>query len=95
MENEIIRSEDAIESGAMNAAVKAAERASDALDIAIDLLEDIQKVISGGRPTKMKIRFGDRIITEFPLALTAAAAVAAGVAAVLMTKLAIEIEQEQ
>ena len=73
---------------------RAAQRASEALDVAIDLLEDIQKVVSSGRPKAFKIRFGDKVVAELPLALTAAAAFAAGLAAVLLTKLAIEVEHE-
>ena len=72
----------------------AADRASEALNVAIDLLEDIQKVISGGRPRAVKIRFGDKVIAEVPVALTAAAAVAAGLAAVVLTKLAIDVERD-
>ncbi len=79
----------------MNAALAAAEKTSDMLDLAIDLVDDIQRVVTGGRPTKLKVRIGDRVVAEFPLALTAAAAIAAGVAAVLITRLAIEIEQEE
>lgn len=74
--------------------IKAAERVSDALDVAIDVLEDIQKLISAGRPRTLKVRLGDKTIAEFPVALTAAAAFAAGLTAVLLTKLAIEIEHE-
>ncbi len=73
---------------------KAAEKASDALDVAIDLLEDIQKLIGSGRPKTLKVRLGERTIAEFPLALTAAAAFAAGLTAVLLTKLVIEIDHE-
>jgi len=67
---------------------------SNALDLVIDLLEDVQKMISGGKPKRMKIKFGDRIIAEMPVALTAAAAFAAGLAAILLTKLTIEVEHE-
>ena len=74
--------------------IKAAEKASDALDVAINVLEDIQRVISAGRPKTLKVRLGEKTIAEFPLALTAAAAFAAGLTAVLLTKLAIEIEHE-
>ena len=73
---------------------KAAQRISDTLDVAIDVLEDVQRVMSAGRPKKLKIRFGDRVMAELPLALTAAAAIGAGLAAVFLTKLAIEIEHE-
>ena len=64
------------------------------LDVAIDLLEDIQKVVSGGRPKKVKVRLGDRVIAEMPVALTAVAAIATGLAAVLLTKLVVEVERE-
>ncbi len=74
--------------------IRAAEKASDALDVAIDVLEDIQKLIGSGRPKTLKVRLGEKTIAEFPLALTAAAAFAAGLTAVLLTKLAIEIEHE-
>ncbi len=71
-----------------------AKSASTALDFAIDLLEDVQKIISGGKPKRVKIKFGNRVIADIPVALTAAAAFAAGLAAVLLTKLAIEVEHE-
>ncbi len=73
---------------------RAAARAADALDIVIDLLEDIQRIVSSGRPKKLRIRFGDKLLAEIPVALTAAMAVAAGLAAVILTKLAIEVENE-
>jgi len=70
------------------------EKTSRVLDIAIDLLDDIQKVVSAGPPKKLRIRLGERTLAELPIALTAAAAVAAGLAAVVITKLAIEVERE-
>ena len=72
-----------------------AERAVDVLDIAIDVLDDLQKAIGGGRPKSVRVRFGDKVIAELPLALTAGAAIAAGLAAVLLTKLAIDIDKDE
>ncbi|MCX8053749.1 MAG: DUF4342 domain-containing protein [Armatimonadetes bacterium] len=72
----------------------AASKTVDALDLAIELLEDIQKVVSSGRPKTFRIRFGDKTIAEIPVALTAVMAFVAGVAAVMLTKLAIEVEHE-
>ena len=72
----------------------AAGKTVDALDLAIEVLEDVQRVISSGRPKTVKIRFGDKVIAEMPVALTAAMAFAAGLAAVVLTKLAIEVEHE-
>ncbi len=74
--------------------IRAAEKATAALDVAIEVLEDIQRVISGGRPTTLRVKLGEKTLAEFPVALTAAAAFAAGLTAVLLTKLAIEIEHE-
>jgi hypothetical protein len=68
--------------------------ASDALDVAIELLEDVQKMVGVGKPKSLRIRFGDKTIARFPLAVTAAAAFAAGLAAVLLTKLVVDIEHE-
>ena len=67
---------------------------SGALDVAIELLEDIQKMVGAGKPKSLRIRFGDKTVARLPLALTAAATFAAGLAAVLLTKLAIEIDHE-
>lgn len=67
---------------------------SEALDVAIELLEDVQKMIGVGKPRSLRIRFGDKTVARLPLAVTAAAAFAAGLAAVVLTKLAIEIEHE-
>ena len=77
-----------------DAVSSAASKAADALDLAIELLEDVQKVIAGGRPKTVKIRFGDKVVAEMPVALTAVMAFAAGLAAVVLTKLAIEVEHE-
>lgn len=72
-----------------------AEKAVGALDVAIDVLEELQKTIGSGRPKLMRVRFGNKVIAELPLALTAGAAIAAGVVAVLLTKLAIDIDKDE
>lgn len=91
MENENISEETQIKT----VENKAADKASEALDLAVDLLEDIQKVVSSGRPKSIKVKLGDRVVADVPVALTAAAAVFAGLAAVMLTKLAIEVEHEE
>jgi hypothetical protein len=73
---------------------RATSCASDALDVAIELLEDIQKLVGGGRPKAVRVRFGEKTVCRMPIALTAAAAFAAGLAAVLLTKLVVEVEHE-
>lgn len=68
--------------------------ASQALDAAIDVLEDIQQIVAAGRPKALRVKFGDKTVAEVPLAVTAAAAFAAGLAAILLTKLAVEVVTE-
>ncbi len=72
----------------------AADKVSHVLDVAIGLLEEIQGVISGGRPKALKVKFGDKVVTELPIDFTAGAAFAAGLLAVLLAKLTIEIVHE-
>ena len=75
--------------------MNAADKSLGAMDVAISVLEDLQRVVSSGRPKTVKIKLGDKVLAEMPVALTAAAAIAAGLAAILLTKLAIEIEHEE
>ncbi len=74
--------------------IKAAEKLSTALDVAIEILGEMQKLVSSGRPKSLKVKLGDRTLAEFPVALSASAAFAAGLAAVLLTKLAVEMDHE-
>ncbi|HPP75264.1 MAG TPA: DUF4342 domain-containing protein, partial [Armatimonadota bacterium] len=60
-----------------------------------ELLDDIQRLMESGTVNKVRIKFGGRTITEYPVALTAFAALAVGLAAVIISKATIEIEQEE
>ncbi len=71
----------------------AAQVVNRTLDTAIDLLGDIQKIFSPGKPKILRVKFGDRTVAEVPLAITAAA-LATGLAAVLLMKLAVEVVTE-
>jgi hypothetical protein len=73
----------------------ASGKPAEALDVVIELLEDIQKTIGKGKPKAVRIKFGNKTITEAPIALTAVAAIAAGLAAVLLTKLSVEMISEE
>lgn len=74
--------------------INSSEKAVDALDMAIDLLEDLQTRISAGVPKTVRLKLGEKVVAEFPVALTAAAALAVGLAAVIVSKLTIEIIHE-
>ncbi|HOK54443.1 MAG TPA: DUF4342 domain-containing protein, partial [Armatimonadota bacterium] len=67
----------------------------DLLSVGIELLDDIQRLMESGTVNKVRIKFGGRTITEYPVALTAFAALAVGLAAVIISKATIEIEQEE
>ncbi|MGQ9455661.1 MAG: hypothetical protein ACUVT8_11395 [Armatimonadota bacterium] len=71
-----------------------AAKAADVLDVVIELLEDIQKILSSGIPKKLRIRFGNKLLVELPVTLSASIAIAAGLASVIITKLAIDVERE-
>lgn len=66
---------------------------TDLLAIAAEMTDEVQKLISGNPIRKLRVKFGDRLITETPVAMTALAALAVGLAAVLITRLVIEVEK--
>ena len=94
MEN-VLNNSDSNPANEEKQAINAADKSLGAMDVAITVLEDLQRVVSGGRPKTVRIKLGDKVLAEMPVALTAAAAIAAGLAAILLTKLAIEIEHEE
>lgn len=72
------------------------ERAQgDLISVGVELLDDVQKLIESRGRSKVRFRFGERTVAEYPVALTAAAAFIVGLAAVLISKSSIEIEQEE
>lgn len=70
------------------------ELLSNALEVAVDLLEELQKIIAAGHPKTVKVRFGEKVIAQVPIAVGAASAILIGLGAVALSKLAIEIENE-
>jgi hypothetical protein len=67
----------------------------DLIAVAVELADDVQRVFKAGAARKVRIKFGGKVIKEFPVALTAATALLIGVAAVLITKSSIEIVREE
>lgn len=76
------------------ALIDSSEKAVDALDMAIEVLEDLQARISAGVPKAVRVKLGEKTVAEFPVALTAVAALAVGLTAVLISKLTIEIDHD-
>ncbi len=66
-----------------------------ALDALTDVLEDVQKVLERGKANAVCVKLGKKRIASFPLKLTPLTALGLGVLAVLVTKLAVELIQEE
>ena len=67
----------------------------DLVSLGVEILNDIQKIVGAAAASKVRIRYGGRLVKEAPLSLTTTAALVLGVAAVLITKASLEIEREE
>ncbi len=67
----------------------------DLLALGMEMIDEAQRVAAGSPVKRLKIRYGDRTVTDTPVTLTAAAALAIGVAAVLISKLVIELVKDE
>lgn len=65
----------------------------DLLALGAEMADEVQKLIGGKPIKKLRVKYGNRLVTESPVALKAAAALAVGLAAVFISKLVIEIER--
>jgi len=69
-----------------------ADRA-DLLALGAEMADEVQRLTSNGPIKRLRVKYGNKLITETPVALTAAAALAVGVAAILISKLIIEVDK--
>ena len=67
----------------------------DLLQLASELFGQVESFLHGGTIRKLRLRYGDKVITEIPLAATAAAAVLVGAAAIFISKTQVEIERDE
>jgi len=85
-------------SGDVVAALSALEKSrsgrKDLLGLGAEIADEFRKVISGGPIKKLRVKYGGRVLHESPVALTAAVAALVGLAALLITKLVIEVEKD-
>ncbi len=63
------------------------------IDMGVEIVNDVQKIIDKGSIKKLRIKLGNKIVREIPVTLTAAATIAIVFAAVLVTKLVIEVDR--
>ncbi|HUV05770.1 MAG TPA: hypothetical protein VMX94_11765 [Armatimonadota bacterium] len=66
---------------------------ADLLALGAEMADEVQKLTRNGPIKRLRVKYGNRLITETPVALTAAAALAVGVAAVLISKLIVEVDR--
>lgn len=65
----------------------------DMLALCAETADEVNKLVSGGPIRSLRIKYGNKLLKETPVALTAVAAVAVAVIAVLVSKLVIEVEK--
>lgn len=65
----------------------------DLLALGAEIADEVRKIVSGGPIQRLRVKYGGKVLHESPVALTAAAAAAVGLAALLITKLVIEVDK--
>ncbi len=65
----------------------------DLMVLGVEIADELQKILSGGPIKRLRFKYGNKLLHETPVALTAAAAAAVGLAALLITRLVIEVEK--
>lgn len=84
-------------SGDVVAALAAIEKngagRKDLMALGAEIADEVKKLVAGGPFRKLRVKYGERLIHESPVALTAAAALAVGLAAVVITKLVVEVDK--
>ncbi|MGI4787606.1 MAG: hypothetical protein ACRYFS_02005 [Janthinobacterium lividum] len=69
--------------------------ATNLFSLGVDLFGEVQRVMGNDRVRALRVKFGNRVITEIPVApLTTVATVALVLLAVVISTLSIEIEHE-
>ncbi len=65
------------------------------LALGAEIINDVRKLVANGPFRRLRVKYGNKLITETPMAMTAAAALAVVVAAVLISKLVIEVDRDE
>lgn len=67
----------------------------DLLALGAEIADDFQKAVAGGPIRRLRIKYGNKLLHESPVAITAAAAAAIALAALLITRLVIEVDKDE
>ena len=65
----------------------------DLIALGVEVVDEVHKLVGRGPIKRLRIKFGNRILTEKSVALTAAATLAVALTAVLITRLVIEVDR--
>lgn len=71
------------------------EDRADLVALGVEMADEMQKLLAGGPIKKLRVKYGGKLLAEKSVALTAAAAVAVGVAAILISRLIIEVDRDE
>lgn len=63
------------------------------LALGAEIINDVRKLVANGPFRRLRVKYGNKLVNETPMAMTAAAALAVVVAAVLISKLVIEVDR--
>ena len=70
------------------------KRQRDIITMVAELMDEIGKLLESTPAKKVRLKLGRKVVAEIPVALTAAAGFLLGLAAVFITKAAVELEKE-
>jgi len=79
--------------GALAAIEKEHSDRTGLLVLGVEMADEMRKLANGGPIRRLRVKYGNKLVTETPVALTAAAALAVGFAAILISKLVIEVDK--
>jgi hypothetical protein len=84
--------------GDVVAALARLEQASlqrnDLMTVGTEIIDDVQRLLDAGIIRRVRVKLGNRTLREFPVSPTTLGAVAIGLLAVLITRLAIEVDRD-
>lgn len=66
---------------------------ADLISIGVEMAKEVQGLLESPPITKVRVKYGNRLITETPVALSAVCALAVGIAALLISRLVIEVDR--
>jgi hypothetical protein len=67
---------------------------NDLMTVGTEIIDDVQRLLDAGIIRKVRVKLGNRTLREIPVSPTTLGAVAIGLLAVLITRLAIEVDRD-